>query len=242
MSTATVELDPVERDEEIAHYRALHTGALIGLLLGVLSVTVVIIAKNSFGGCLFAAVIPLVGGVISIMSLIKIRRRSDEYTGETLAKLGLVLSLLFLVTGVAYGGYTYATEVPDGYSRISFGTMKPDEMQERNGQIVPPEIAALEGKKVFIKGYIRQDSIKASQGIDQFLLVRDNQQCCFGDLSTVKYYDRILVNMVGTKRMNNSVQVVKIGGTLHMEPDNAFPRPGQIFRPPVFSLQADYTN
>ena len=72
--------------------------------------------------------------------------------------------------------------------------MRPDELQERNGQVVPPEIAALDGKRVFIKGYIRPDSITVSKGINRFLLVRDNNQCCFGSLSDVKYYDQIDVD------------------------------------------------
>ena len=175
-------------------YRALHTGALIGLVLGIASVFVVITAANSFGGCLLVAPIPLVGIVLSLRSLAAIRQPPEQYTGRTLARLGLVLSLVFLIGGVSYGGYMYATEVPDGYSRISFGEMKPDELQERSGLKVPPDISALEGKRIFIKGYIRPDSFTVPQGINEFLLVRDNNTCCFGDLSKIKYHDQILVN------------------------------------------------
>jgi hypothetical protein len=132
----------------------------------------------------------------------------------------------------------YATEVPDGYQRISFTTMKPDEIQERGNVIVPPEILALDGKKVFIKGYIRPDSIPFSKGIDQFLLVRDNNQCCFGDLSTIKYYDQIDVDMVGSRRLDYHQGIFKMGGTLHVLPENLAKGPGN----PVFKLQADYSN
>ncbi|MDH7571461.1 MAG: hypothetical protein QHJ73_17945, partial [Armatimonadota bacterium] len=54
----------------------------------------------------------------------------ESVVQNLLALAGLALSLVFLVVGVAYGGYIYATEVPDGYSRISFNTMRPDEIQE----------------------------------------------------------------------------------------------------------------
>jgi hypothetical protein len=238
MSSATIEIDPIASDEETLHYRALHTGALIGLVLGVLSVFVFIIARNSFEGCLLVAPIPLVGTVVSLWSIIKIRRQADQYTGQMLAQLGLALSLLFLVGGVSYGGYIYATEVPDGYSRISFNTMKPDELQERGGVTVPPEVSALEGRKIFIKGYIRPDSITVPRGIRGFLLVRDNNQCCFGDLSKIKYYDQILVAMTGGRHVDYSQGVFRIGGTLHIEPQYAAtgaPRP-------VFSLKADYAH
>ncbi|MEX0613488.1 MAG: hypothetical protein WD229_15325, partial [Pirellulales bacterium] len=154
------------------------------------------------------------------------------------ASSGLILSLTFLLGGLAYGSYVYATEVPDGYARISFNAMKPDALQERGGMVVPPEIAALDGKKVFIKGYIRPDSIKVSRGIDRFLLVRDNNQCCFGDLSTVKYHDQVLVEMAGSRRLDFSDGILRMGGVLKVEPRNAARGP----LAPVFSLRADYAN
>ena len=141
--------------------------------------------------------------------------------GAAIARAGVAMSTLFLVGGVAYGGYVYATEVPDGYTRTSFNTMKPDDIQERSGVIVPPEVAALEGKKVFIKGYIRPDSVTVQQGIDRFLLVRDNNQCCFGNLSKIKYFDQIDVSTLGDLRVNYSQGVYRVGGILHIEPQNA---------------------
>src|SRR6476620_11740559 len=187
MSSAEVNLSSMSGEEESLQYRAIHTGALIGFVLGVCSVFVLITATNSFASCFVVAPIPIVGMIVSWWSLSKIRRNPDQYTGKGLAKAGLALSVLFLVLGMGYGGYVYATEVPDGYARISFNEMKPDELQERGGVIVPPEIAELEGKKIFIKGYIRPDSITVPRGIDRFLLVRDNSQCCFGDLAKIKY-------------------------------------------------------
>jgi hypothetical protein len=114
--------------------------------------------------------------------------------------------------------------------------MKPDELQERDGQVVPQDVKALEGQKVFIKGYIRQDSISQMSRINEFLLVRDNQQCCFGDLSSVKFYDRIFVKMTGDHRLDFNPGVFSIGGVLHIEPQYA--QPGS--RRPVFSMTADY--
>jgi hypothetical protein len=238
MSTATIEMGSVADDDEGLHYRALHTGALISMVLGVLSVFVAITAANSLSGCLLVAPIPMVGIVVALRALAAIRRFPEQYTGQTLARLGLVLSLAFLIGGVAYGSYVYATEVPDGYTRISFNTMKPDELQERGGIAVPPEISALDGKKVFIKGYIRPDSITVPKGIDRFLLVRDNNQCCFGDLSKIKYYDQILVAMTGDNRVDYSQGVIRIGGVLHVEPQYAAPGAPR----PVFSLRADYND
>src|ERR1051326_8672117 len=149
MSTATLDMASAVSDDESLQYRALHTGALIGLVLGLLSVFVPITAANSFVGCLMVAPIPIVGVVMSLRGLSKIRQQSDQYTGRGLAAFGLLFSTVFLIGGVSYGVYVYVTEVPDGYERISFGTMKPDELQERSGVAIPPEVAALNGKKIF---------------------------------------------------------------------------------------------
>jgi hypothetical protein len=238
MSTATLNYDSISTGDTPFEYQALHTGAIIGLVLGILSVFTAVAAANSLEGCLMTAPIPVLGMFMSLRAWSKIRREPERYTGAPLALLGFALSLAFLVGGLGFSGYVYATEVPEGYSRIAFSGMKPDELAERNGTIVPPEIAALDGKKVFIKGYIRPDSVKVSRGIDKFLLVRDSNQCCFGDLATVKYYDQILVNMAGKQRVDYSDKIFRMGGILKVEPRNA--TLGPMNPAPVFTLTADY--
>lgn len=236
MSAATLEFDTATALDETAQYRAVHTGAIVGLALGILSIFVVLTAANSLEGCLLVAPIPVLGIVLSLRALGKIRSEPERFTGRPIAFLGLVLSLVFLVGGVGYGGYVFATEVPAGYVRISFNGMKPDELQERSGVIVPPQIAALDGKSVFIKGYIRPDSISVSRGIKSFLLVRDNNQCCFGDLSKINYFDQMQVDMVGSRTVDYSQGVFRMGGVLTVVPENL--KRGPLA--PVFSLQADY--
>jgi hypothetical protein len=236
MSTATLDFDS-GGGEEALHYRALHTGALIGLVLGVLSVFVVIAAASTLDGCLLVTPIPVLGMFMSLRALAKIRREPEAFTGRTIAWIGFALSFVFLTIGVGYGVYIYWNEVPDGYSRISFNTMKPDEIQERASILVPPEITALNGKKVFVKGYIRPSSISGTQGIDRFLLVRDNNQCCFGDLSKVKYYDQIDVKLLGSLQVEyKEGAIYRVAGILSIDPGNA--NPGA--REAVFSLKADY--
>lgn len=239
MSTATLEYDSVSGIDEPLQYRALHTGAVVGFLLAILlAVFTLIAAGNSPESCIAISALNAVPLSICLWSLARIRREPELYTGRQLALAGLAMSIAFLVVGVGYGSYVYATEVPDGYTRISFNAMKPDELQERGGVKIPPEIAALDGKKVFIKGYIRPDSIPVSRGIDRFLLVRDNNQCCFGDLSTIKYYDQIDVDMVGSRRLDYDQGVFRVAGVLRVNPENL--APGGL--KPVFSLEADYAN
>jgi hypothetical protein len=236
MSTATLDMNTAVGADETMQYRALDTGAILGLALGVVSVFTLVAATSSVQAALMVAPIPVLGMVVSLRSLAKINREPELFAGRNLAMLGLVLSLGFLITGVSYGSYIYFTEVPDGYTRTSFHVMKPDEVQERGGVPIPPEVAALDGKKVFIKGYIRPDSVTVRQGIKRFLLVRDNNQCCFGDISTIKYYDQIDVEMVGSRRVDYDEGVFRIGGVLKVNPEN-------LRQPlkPVFSLEADYS-
>src|SRR5438874_10041746 len=102
MSTATLDVNSIGSEDDALQYRALHTGALIGLVLGILSVFVPITATNSFVGCLMVAPIPIVGIILSVRALGRIRRQPDQYTGQTLAMLGLLFSLVFLIAGVSY--------------------------------------------------------------------------------------------------------------------------------------------
>lgn len=235
-TTAALESYTADDLDQPLQYRAIHTGAIVGLILGVLSVFMLFTAANSLESCLMVVPIPLLGIFVSLRSWAKIRREPDQYTGGPAAFTGLLLSLVFLFGGLGYGGYVYATEVPDGYTRISFAELKPSELDERAGHFIPPEVAALAGQRVFIKGYIRPDSTPVRTGISQFLLVRDDNQCCFGDASKVQYYDQIAVDLTGSLRLDYSMGVFRIGGILAVEPANLRRGPGA----PVFSLRADY--
>jgi hypothetical protein len=238
MSTATFELDTPLAAEESLQYRALHTGAIIGLTLAVFTSGATILAWGNVPDLIYVALLNAVSVSFCMWSLARIRREPDLYTGRPIAMLGLSFSLACLIGGVGYGSYVYSTEVPEGYTRISFNGLKPDQLQERSGMIVPPAIAALDGQKVFIKGYIRPDSISLSRGIKEFLLVRDNNQCCFGDLSKISYFDQMQVDMLGSSSVDYSQGVFRMGGILKIEPRNL--APGS--RATVFSLRADYAN
>jgi hypothetical protein len=237
MSIASLDYDSVATSDEVLSYRAVHTGAILGLALVVVTATFTMISWGSTPQLIFISLLNGLAGIFCLWSLVRIRSEPDLFTGAPIAMLGLVLSAVFLVAGVGYGSYVYATEVPEGYMRISFNAMKPDELDERGGVAVPPEIAAMDGKKVFIKGYIRPDSVTQRIGIKEFLLVRDNNQCCFGDISAVKYYDQMAVDMTGSHTVDfRDGAVYRMGGILKVEPQNVTRGP----LAPVFTLKADY--
>ena len=125
------------------------------------------IAEGGCPGLLTAAWTTQLRG-LALRAWSQITRQSDQYVGSGLALVGLALSTFFLVTGIGYGAYVYATEVPPGYTRISFGTLKPDEVDQRGGKLIPAEIETLDGAKVFIKGYIRPDSLSVRKNAKEF--------------------------------------------------------------------------
>jgi len=70
------------------------------------------------------------------------------------------------------------------------------------------EIEALHGQKIRIRGYILPTP--QNHGIKQFVLVRDNQECCFGPGAAL--YDCILVEMKGGKSADFTIRPIAIEG------------------------------
>ncbi|TWU00160.1 hypothetical protein Pla108_11050 [Botrimarina colliarenosi] len=230
------EIDASLADEPL-EYRSVHTFAVLGLLLGVLSAALLFMARVSFESTVLMAPIPVAGLIVSLIALRGINAAPDLYAGKPLAQAGAALSALFLVLGVGYASVVYATEVPDGYERTSFIAMKPTESDVVNRDFIPKEVQEYikSGEPVFIKGYIRPDSIKFKQNLNNFLLVRDNQQCCFGDLSKVQYFDQIQVKLGTGLSTDYHSGLFRVGGVLKVAPGD--PRAGT---PLTYELVADY--
>jgi hypothetical protein len=71
------------------------------------------------------------------------------------------------------------------------------------------EIEALAGKRIRIRGYILPTP--QQHGIKQFVLVRDNQECCFGPGAAL--YDCILVEMKPGKTASFTIRPIAVEGT-----------------------------
>jgi hypothetical protein len=188
--------------DDYQHYRALSTSAVASLIVGLLSSLAIL------DWMLIA--LPVVGIALSLFALVTVKRRSDELSGQGLARAGLVSSLVFVVAGPALLTYEYVTEVPDGYERISYAELQPDPAEP--GQLVPPSALELEGKRIFIKGFVYPGREK--DGIRQFLLVRDQGDCCFG--GNPKITDRIQVTLADPLRLTYQSRLHRVGGTFHV--------------------------
>ncbi|HEY2838868.1 MAG TPA: DUF4190 domain-containing protein [Pirellulales bacterium] len=208
--------------EDYTQYRALSVAAVASCALGALSVI-------TFLSWAFA-IIPLLGVVLGVLALVRIRRNQAELVGSRVAQSGIALSLLFCAAGVSYLTYDYLTEVPDGYRRLSYSRLQPDE--EQPGQLFPPEIEGWNGERVFIKGYVYPT--KNERGIKEFILCRDNGDCCFG--GQPKLTDRILVDLKGHLTYKYSTRMIRLAGTFRVEPGKGVDGVGGV----IYHLDADY--
>ncbi|HEX4148199.1 MAG TPA: DUF3299 domain-containing protein [Pirellulales bacterium] len=76
--------------------------------------------------------------------------------------------------------------------------------------MLTPKILGLDGQKVRIRGYILPSFQQT--GLTQFVLVRDNLQCCFGPGAAL--YDCILVEMEPGRSADFTIRPVAVEGTL----------------------------
>ncbi len=74
--------------------------------------------------------------------------------------------------------------------------------------MLPDPIASMDGQRIRIRGFILPTAQK--RGIKTFVLVRDNQECCFGPGAAL--YDCILVQMQPGKTAEFSIRPVAVDG------------------------------
>lgn len=216
------EPDTAAAGAEYYQYRALSSLAVGSFVFGLLSATSIL------DWSLLA--VPLVGILLGTFAWRQVRARRGELAGEGMAKAGLALSIVFLIGGASYQSYQYVTEVPDGFARISYDELTPD--SNKLSQVIPPSAEQLNGKQVFIKGYIYPP--KDMVGLREFVLCRDKGDCCFG--GNPKITDRILVTLEGGLRLNYTPKLYRVAGTFRVEPGQTQALGGGV----VYRLSAEY--
>ena len=76
-------------------------------------------------------------------------------------------------------------------------------------KLLPERVTSLVGHEIRIRGYILPSFQQA--GLTQFVLVRDNMECCFGPGAAL--YDCIVVKMLPGRTANFSIRPVAVTGT-----------------------------
>jgi len=79
--------------------------------------------------------------------------------------------------------------------------------------LLPERVMALENRRIRLRGYILP-SFQQS-GLTQFVLVRDNQECCFGPGAAL--HDCVVVRMHSGRTADFSIRPVAVAGTFKVE-------------------------
>lgn len=189
--------------EELQPYRVMSKCAVGSLLLAVLSLLALVFPPM--------LVLPFVGLALAILGLRAARRYPEEVSGKPLAILGGLLCGLIFFGGSAMHAYTFATEVPDGYQRISFADLQPN--PRVSDMPIPRGALDLQGKRVYVKGYLYPDG--QQNNIRKFVLVPDMGTCCFG--GQPKLTDMIEITLVDPLRTEFARRKRGFGGTLKVD-------------------------
>jgi hypothetical protein len=103
---------------------------------------------------------------------------------------------------------------------ITFDDLKFD--IEKGGEfkkeMITKEIGELDKKTVKLRGFILPTSVFQNSGIKQFVLVRDNQECCFGPGALL--FDCVIIEMEPGKTATFSTRVVSVKGKLEIDSES----------------------
>ena len=210
---------------ETQQYRSISKAAVVCVVFALMSVL----------AFMFEALVllPLLSICFGLFALSQIKKYPEELTGKTATQIGVAVSSIVLVSAVVMYAYIYATEVPDGYQRISFYTLEPNKRTK-----LPVSEAALEfdGEKVFLKGYVRPGMKK--NRLKKFIMVGDFGSCCFG--GNPKITDVVAVRLINDDDyVNYGYRLRRIGGefTLHRRPKSVREKDLPSI---IYEIEADY--
>jgi len=181
----------------------------------------------------YGVVVPLLGLFFAWRGLRLVQSSGGAYGGRKLLTTGATLCLLCLVGGPAWHSYVYATEIPDGFERLSFQALSKMTPTNEDGKLrIADEARALDGKRLFIKGYMYPTGQK--DDIQSFVLCKDTGECCFG--GTPALTDMVLVQFVNDVRAHHrELQLVNVAGTFRARQRVVN---GQLMA--IYTLEAEY--
>ena len=213
------DFDAVAPVEETVDYKQVGTLSVCSLVAACLGV---------FGFFWTPFIAFALGGVIlGWLAQRKIMRAPEEMTGGAMTLFALIMSALLLVATTSWRVYSYYCSAPPGYQIVPFDSMG----LTKDGSI-PDDILALDGRKVYIEGFMYPT--KQHAGIENFTLVRTLGHCQYCSPGT-NPADMIYVQMErGQSVKYRANKTVAVGGVLSVNPKWK-DRPGEI----PYSLDAN---
>jgi len=204
---------PVAGDAD--RYRALPPTVVPAVVLAVLSPLTLL--------DWWLALVPLGALVAGVIGWRAIATRPEDYTGRLLAIGATLVAAVALVAGLAWQAGVYAAELPEGFERIDYGALQP--LPGDPPHMIPESALALDGRDVLLKGYMYPG--KQQRGIVQFVLVRDQGDCCFG--GNPKITDRVLVQLADPVGTMFTPKVCKVAGRFSVRPTGTTALEGGVF-------------
>jgi hypothetical protein len=128
-----------------------------------------------------------------------------------------------------------ARRLPQRKGDITFDDLKFD--IEKDGtfhrEMLTKEIESLNDQIVNLRGFILPASVMQTRNIKKFVLVRDNQECCFGPGAAL--YDCVIVQMQGDATAEFTTRPVAVKGKFKVK---EFKYPGDEGHYAIYELQA----
>ncbi|MEZ6125439.1 MAG: DUF4190 domain-containing protein [Planctomycetaceae bacterium] len=197
-----------ERNFDEFDYTPVSPWGPVALVLGLGSLT-------GLTNSVFGLGLALIGVIIGITAVIRIRATGGAYKGTGFAVTGAILSAVCLVAGSAKLSYAYEHEVPEGYLRVNFPKQISAHqfVYPQGRRRLHPDVAPLVGQKLFLKGYMWQT--QKAEGLESFVFLKDNGECCFG--GSPQPYDMMVVHMADGKTTRAYSGMVAVSGILNAD-------------------------
>lgn len=202
-----------------ALYRAIQPLAVVSVILGALSILVAL--------AWFLILIPVAGGLLGWQALKQIRKAPDAWTGEELAFLGIGLSIVLGVLGCGWLLFARASEVPYGYTRVTYEMLQPD--PNTPTEPLPQSARDMEDKKVFVQGYMQPR--RQQTRIKEFILCPSSGECTFCTPKSSRT-EMIRVILQGDLETSFTTRLISVAGRFRVEPDDPSGVP--------YAIEADY--
>jgi hypothetical protein len=205
--------------EPVMIYRAVSRMAVASCVLGLMSFAVILSSV--------LMPLPLVGLLCGMLALWKIRARSDELTGETLALAGVALSTLCLAGGAVAA--VYFTDVPSDARRITYEELQPE---SDAASMVPDSAKAFDGQRVYLRGFMYPG--QNTRGIKEFVMCYSNDDCCSG--GTPKLTHMVLVKLQPPLTAEFTQRARGVAGTFRIGKSESV----NGLAGAIYSIEADY--
>ena len=189
--------------EEEHGYRAFSKAAVACVVFGILGLT-------SFMATVFV-ILPIFGICFGLLALSNLKRFPNELIGSKAARIGTLVNLVCLLGSVGLHSYIYATEVPEGYQRVTFWDLQPDKLTRLP---FSEKAKDLDGEKVFIKGYVRPGA--KQKNLKKFIMVGDFGSCCFGGNPEIT--DIVSITIDTDKTVDYSLRLRRVTGRFKLNP------------------------